>query len=106
LNSIISVYPTSKEIGNGFISAINDALEKFTAYENLMIMMKRYRDIIITKLPNLPFETNEPEKKIVEGTPATKPITSSSNNRERKRSKHRERGRSKEDKEKEIKKYK
>ena len=85
MNSIISVYPTTKEIGNGFITAINDALEKFSSYENLLIMMKRYRDIIITKLPTLPFESNEPEKKL---EVAKKP--------EKRRSKPKDRGRSKE----------
>ena len=61
-------------------------MEKFSGYENLLLMMRRYKDIITTKLPNLPFETNEPEKKIDIGNPS----------RERKRSRHRERQRSKE----------
>ena len=60
-----------------------------------MMMLKRYRDIIITKLPNLPYESNEPEKK-VDGTPTSKSIITVSSNRESKKSKHRERGRSKE----------
>lgn len=82
LNSIKSVYPTSKEIGNAFITAINDSLEKFSSYENLLIMMKRYRDIIINKLPNLPSETNELERSMENQAIKV--------DRERKRSKHRE----------------
>jgi len=63
-----------------------------------MMMMKRYRDIIITKLPNLPSEVNEPEKKIENTTPGSKSTSNvtQANIRQRDRSKNRDRGRSRE----------
>ncbi len=56
LNLINSVYPPIKEIANELTASIDKALEKFEGYEDLTMMMKRYRDILLIKKTSLPYE--------------------------------------------------
>jgi hypothetical protein len=65
LNTISSVYPPTKEIANELTNSIEKALDKFETYEDLTMIMKRYRDILYARKQNLPFEseiTGEGEK--------------------------------------------
>lgn len=67
LNTISSVYPPTKEIANELTSAIEKALDKFENYEDLSMIMKRYRDILYMKKMNLMTETEitgEKEEKV------------------------------------------
>lgn len=62
MNSIISVYPVTKEHANGLISSITKVVKKFINYNDLYIMMVRYKDILTNRLPNLLNEISPTEK--------------------------------------------
>lgn len=67
LNTISSVYPPTKEIANELTASIEKALEKFDTYEDLSMIMKRYKDILYMKKINLMSEneiTGDKEEKI------------------------------------------
>lgn len=58
LNSISAVYPPTREVAVDLTTSLTNALDKFSSYEDLFMMMKRYRDILTTKTVNLPAESD------------------------------------------------
>jgi hypothetical protein len=56
LFTINSIYPSTKEIANDILEAIEVAIEKFTEYEDLKLMMTRFKDILNNKRQHLPSE--------------------------------------------------
>ncbi len=64
LNALSPVYPLTKEISIELTNTLNKAIDKFGNYEDLSMMMKRYRDILINKTPNMVSETDASVEKI------------------------------------------
>ena len=58
MNEISSVYPVSKENALELTKSLKNALDKFNNYEDLSMMMKRYKDILVNKTPNMITETD------------------------------------------------
>jgi pyruvate formate-lyase activating enzyme-like uncharacterized protein len=69
LNALSPVYPLSKENAQELTNTVNKAIDKFSNYEDLSMMMKRYRDILTNKMPSMASETDisveKSEKKVV-----------------------------------------
>ena len=59
LNSIINVFPTTKEIADKLVSGISKIKENFlNQYDYLKMMSQRYTDILKGKLDQLPSESD------------------------------------------------
>jgi hypothetical protein len=56
LFTINSIYPSTKEIANDILESIEAAIEKFSEYEDLKLMMTRFKDILNNKRQHLPSE--------------------------------------------------
>jgi hypothetical protein len=68
LNALSPVYPLTRENAVELTNVLNKAIDRYANYEDLSMMMKRYRDILINKTPNMNSENEgsveKSEKKV------------------------------------------
>ncbi len=68
MNALSPVYPLTRENAVELTNVLNKAIDRYANYEDLSMMMKRYRDILINKTPNMNSENEgsveKSEKKV------------------------------------------
>lgn len=97
LNIISHVYPPTKEIAFDLTKYIGQSVEKFEKYDDLAMMMKRYKDILSGKMNNLPSESDFTGEKLIESKPneRDRSISVKRNGEKKKKIKERSRDREK-----------